>query len=327
MQRLLEAPGAAGARADGGREDGEREGCWWGGAPAGSAGALRPAAGSRRPVDPGLAGGLRAWLEDGVAPAVAARALVSGPVLIDRWSLAAGHHERVSGAGDLTAGHLSGGNLSGGHQTVLAVRQAMVGSLFRQLVVTGTIGKPFDDAVAGLRVDDRGEQVVAFVGNLRRATRDRLRRDVEHHGRSMAARWPAMAPGWLPRTTARLSAGIAGGRVVLMATAALVLGPPAERHSSVCLVDVRAGGPMEEHASGRRYLALVETLRSGAPPCRVATYYPGTGQLVVEDPTDEALASTVVDVVDAVGRLAGGGTGGGGTGGGGRARSGHGADR
>lgn len=254
--------------------------------------ALRPDAGGRRPVDPGLAGGLRAWLEDGVAPLVGDRLPGAAPIVVDRWG--ASPTARTSGA------------VGGGRApiTVAAARQAMVGCLFRQLVVTGTISRPFADAVAGLRASRWEAEVVRFVSALPRATRNALRQEVDAHGLAMAAQWSPLPAGWLPRTTARLCVPVAGGRVLLRATAALVLGAPPVDRAAHCVLDVRASWPHEVHAADRRFLALLETLRAGAPPCRIATWYPATGHLDTEDPTDTSLAATVPTVVDAVRRLA-----------------------
>lgn len=269
--------------------------------------ALRPGTAQRPLVDAGLAGGLRAWLEDGVAAALGAGWAGGGagdqgvegaaagagavPVVVDRWSMTS------AGSGEDERGDLGGPRL-----TVAAARQAMVECLFRQLVTVGCVGRPFDDAVAGLRLTVRGAEVVAFVSSLPRAQRDLLRRDVTAHGRAMAAGWPALPSAWLPRTTARRSVPLSGGRVVLRATAPLALGAPAARRSSVCLVDVRAGGPNPEHGVDRRLLALAETLCAGAPPCRVATYYPSSSHVETEDPDDGTLAATVVAVLDALHR-------------------------
>lgn len=284
--------------------------------PADVLSALRPDADRRSLVDPGLAGGLRAWLEDGVADALATACpaapaagedadriagrvagRVAGEVaVVDRWALA-----RSSSSGD--------GAVAERRATVAGARQAMVGCLFRQLVTTGAIGRPFDDAIAGLRVAHRGAEVVAFVSSLPRATRHALRRDVVAHADALVAGWPPLPPRWLPRTTARRRVPLAGGRAALRTTVPLVLGQPAGRRASVCLVDVRAGDPRPEHGDDRRFLALVETLCGGAPPCRVASYYPFASHLEVEDPDDGSLASTVVAVLDALHRRVGSGPG------------------
>ncbi len=240
----------------------------------------------RSPVDRGLSGGLRAWLDDELAEA-AGKAAGGTPLVVDRWSL----HGTPPVVADL------GRPLA---ITGAAARQALVRVLFRQLVVTGRIDQPFDDAVAGLRLSAWGGAVVDVVASLPPAARATLRREVTAAGRAMAADLPALPPSWLPRTTARRSAPLAGGAVVLRATASLALGQPADERASVCLVDVRAGEPLDEHRHDRRYLALVETLCAGAPPCRVATYYPRHGHLETDDPTDEDLASAVTTVVAAV---------------------------
>lgn len=299
MTDLLDRPATAGPLAAGG---GDATTCHVRAHPTTDHGgvlrhALRPDADGRRAVDPGLAGGLRAWLEDGVAPYVAGRPSGAGPLVVDRWSAA-----RLP-----PADH--SGEAGGGRLTVEGARQAMVACLFRQLVVAGTVRSPFADAMAGLRSDGWGEGVVRFVSALPRATRQALRREVDAHGSAMAAGWPVLPGGWLPRTTARLCAPLAGGRVLVRATASLVLGAPPSDRSSRCLVDVQAGEPRGEHGTARRLLALVETVRSGAPPCRVATYYPATGHLDTEDPTDVTLAATVPAVVEAVRRRTGGAPG------------------
>jgi hypothetical protein len=84
--------------------------------------------------------------------------------------------------------------------------------------------------------------------------------------------------------------------VVVAGTIDLVLGAPPARRSSVCVVEVRAGGPDGAGAGGRRLLALLETLRSGAPPCRAATYDARSGRLDAEEPTDDQLAEMVREV-------------------------------
>lgn len=250
--------------------------------------ALRPPLAGRSPVDRGLAGGLRAWLDDELA--AGGEAAGGAALVVDRWSVT-GTPPVVAELGRPPA------------VTGAAARQALVRVLFRQLVVTGRIGQPFDDAVAGLRLSAWGGAVVDFVASLPAAARAQLRREVADAGRAMAADLPALPPSWLPRTTARRSAPLAGGAVVLRATASLALGQPAAERASVCLVDVRAGEPLDEHRHDRRYLALVEALCAGAPPCRVATYYPRHGHLEADDPTDEDLASAVPAVVAAVAAL------------------------
>jgi hypothetical protein len=63
---------------------------------------------------------------------------------------------------------------------------------------------------------------------------------------------------------------------------------------------------MPEHRADVHYYALLETLRSGAPPFRVATYYCSTGEIDAEEVTEEVLIASVQRTLDALERIAGG---------------------
>jgi len=88
--------------------------------------------------------------------------------------------------------------------------------------------------------------------------------------------------------------------VVLGATVSLVMGPAATDRSSTCLLEVTTS-PLDGTAARRLgVLALLETLRSGAAPLRVASLSTSTGESLVIDATDDALTAAVGDVVGAV---------------------------
>ncbi len=180
------------------------------------------------------------------------------------------------------------------------VRAAMATALFRQLVTTGHLGDPVADAVEALASDDRSAELVAFASGLGPEERRVLADQVANDAATMASRWPKIPPGWLPRTADRLTVPLAGGRVVLAGVADLVLGAPPVDRASVCLVEIRSAAPTEAHRRARTYLGLLETLRSGAPPCRVATYYSQTGVLDIEELPDEELGRLVGDVLTSI---------------------------
>lgn len=271
---------------------------------------------ARRPrVDPGLAGGLREWLEDGVAEA--AGALPSGipPVLVSRRSLVAASALSLDPGTQVDrAGSADPVRPDGGATRVVTVplaRGALVGMLFRQLVTTGRIGDPIADALAALQVDDRSADIVDFLRRLPAGERAAVHREVAAHAAILVSRWPAVAPGWLPRTRDRCSIPLAGGRIVLAGVMDLVLGAPSEGPASVCLVDVRSGERRAEHRADLHFHGLLETLRSGAAPFRLATYYTGSGEIDAEDVPDALLTAAVRRTLDGVAfqcRLAAGGT-------------------
>lgn len=256
------------------------------GAPADLLERLRGDAARRLRVDPGLAGGLREWLEDGVADAIAGSAPSDLAVVVDRWALAAdGHGPRVP------------------EVTVPLARGAMVAALFRQHVTTGQIGDPVADALAALGVDERSGPIVEYLQGLAPGARAALHREVAAHAQLLASSWPPVAPGWLPRTADRLSIPLAGGRVVLTGVVDLVLGAAPGDRASVCLVDVRSER-RAEHRADRHFHGLLETVRAGAPPFRLATYYTATGEVDVDDVDDELLFDAVRRCVEGVRRCA-----------------------
>lgn len=229
--------------------------------------ALRAPAGTRAAVDPALAGGLRAWLEDGVSALVPP----DGRVVVS----------------DAATG----------------LRPAFARILLR-LALSGVVpARPFDDALGACAAAGSGSWLVASVAGLRAHQLAALRREAAADAATIAARWRRPPSGWLPRTCERICVPLAGGAVELRATADLVLGAPAQGTASVCLVGVAAGDPArasarETHASrARRFLALVETLRSGAAPFRVATYHSESGVLVADDVSGGMLRRAVREVL------------------------------
>ena len=268
---------------------------------------LRGEGAGRAPVDPYLAGGLRAWLEDAaalVADGTGAPGLAGGP----GGGIAAvgGGREMpgrslIVGMPDVAAATCDAArqsSRSGGEQAGFAVaRLALARTSFRlALAGAGLVrGDPFGEALSALRSAGGVPRLIATMSDADTAA---LRAAVAHDAAGIAADWRPPPPSWLPRTAERLCAPLAAGAVLLRATADLALGSPPQSTASVCLVSLRVGRPGEGDISARRFLALLETLRSGAPPFRVATYHPGQRELVCEDVTDSMLAAAVHDVLE-----------------------------
>jgi hypothetical protein len=231
-------------------------------------------------VDPGLAGGLRAWLEDEVVDL--ARSVPDGA------SVLVGPRGLIGGNGSAAAPAAP---------TVALARGALVGALFRQLVVTGRIGHAMADATAALAVAGTDDAILSFVDRLPVAERATLAADVRRQAQTMARQWPKVPAAWSPRTGELVSAPLAGGRAVMHGRLDLVLGGPSDGRASVCLVDVRSGERRADHGAERGFHALLETLRSGAQPFRAATYYPASGDIDIEDVTESRLAAAVEAVV------------------------------
>jgi hypothetical protein len=112
--------------------------------------------------------------------------------------------------------------------------------------------------------------------------------------------WPPLNPRWRPCTESKRRVDFFGERIVLQGKVDLTVGSASGTTAGKVLVDLKTGGFSPTHLDDLRYYALLETIRSGVPPRRVASHYLDSGNLVPEDITEAALDSAVARVVDAV---------------------------
>ena len=233
---------------------------------------LRGDAAARPHFDPGLAGGLRAWLEDAAYDVVTARGEHAAPLFLGPRQLLGSPDERQDDDG-----------LSDG-----LVVSRLVHALLRQLVTAGDVGDPLADALDALRASGGGA-VVHHVESLPDAARSTLSDTLAAHARNLDGLVPRFAPGWMPRTDDRVAIPLGGGRVILHGTFDLVVGLPQPRTASLCALGVSTGGPWASERRSLHYLSLLETLRSGTPPFRLALLESASGRYGVEDVREEHL--------------------------------------
>ncbi|MDA3007784.1 MAG: PD-(D/E)XK nuclease family protein [Actinomycetota bacterium] len=89
------------------------------------------------------------------------------------------------------------------------------------------------------------------------------------------------------------------GPIVFGGKVDLVLGVAAGAESRKVVIDLKTGVTRAEHLDDLRFYALVETLRTGVPPRKVASFYLAAGNAVVEDVTVDLLRSAIRRTVDA----------------------------
>lgn len=116
--------------------------------------------------------------------------------------------------------------------------------------------------------------------------------------------WPPLPARWVPRTETGLGADLCGGRIVLRGKVDLALGIARGDEARVLIVDLKTGRGQTRHLDDLRFYALVQTLRVGVPPFRVASYYLDTATFHAEDVTAELLDITAGRTVDAVAKMA-----------------------
>jgi hypothetical protein len=160
------------------------------------------------------------------------------------------------------------------------------------------------DGLAALAVDDRQSDLVGWVERLSGTERGELGAEVERQAEGLRRRWPALDPSWLPRTQEAMRVRLVDGAFELSARVDLAIGRPAGDVASVAIVEVKSGARRAEHRADLHFSALLETLRSPAPPFVVATYYTRTGELDVDPVTDELLIGAARRTLMGVRRLA-----------------------
>lgn len=113
-----------------------------------------------------------------------------------------------------------------------------------------------------------------------------------------ADEFPPLKLSWRPRLESSLSTALCAERIWLRGRVDLALGRPSGTTAGVLIVDFKTGRPGRAGADDLRFYALLETLRSGVPPFRVASWYLDSGQCHAEDVTEDLLASAARRVVD-----------------------------
>ena len=237
----------------------------------------------------GLAGGLRAWLEDAAFAAVTARGDDAPP-------LSAGPRRLLGASGGV-------GALDGDRPLEARVLARLVRAVFRQLVTVGMIGDPLRDALDAVRADGGAADLVRHVETMERGAREALARTVQVHAAHLGLVVPRFSPACMPRSDDRVAIPLAGGRVVLAGVFDLLLdvGWSVGAEGSLCAIAVTVDGPRDRARWTLHYLALLELLRSGRPPFRLALLDSATGSYSVEDVREEHLRAVAAHVAEWLG--------------------------
>ena len=256
---------------------------------------LRDGSGQRPRFDPGLSGGLRAWLEDAAADLVARRGEDAAPLFLGPRLLWDGPAPAADPAGRPDDPF-----------PAEWVRSCLVRALFTQVVTTGQVEDPLGDALDALRVDPSRADMVRHLDELPQAARAALAPSLRTHVENLMHLTPRFAPAWLPRTHDRVAIPLAGGRVVLSGVFDLLVGAPVPGRATLCALGLTTGGRWAQARTALHYLALLETLRSGTPPFRLALLHSAAGRYGVEDVLEEHLRTIVSHVFVRMSALGGG---------------------
>jgi len=116
--------------------------------------------------------------------------------------------------------------------------------------------------------------------------------------------FPPLRREWRPRTDTPILVKLCAERLSLKGKPDLAFGQARGSEAGVVIVDLKTGGSYPHHFDDLRFYALLQTLKVGVPPFRVATYYLDSATFHAEDVTPATLEIAAGRVVDGVGKIA-----------------------
>jgi hypothetical protein len=161
-------------------------------------------------------------------------------------------------------------------------------------------GELVDEAIA--RTTESDTSLGDWLQTITEADRADLRSAAVDGVSAFLELWPPLQPKWRPRCESKVGADLLGDRIHLAGKVDLTIGAAEGMRAGKVLIDLKTGGFSPSHLDDLRFYALIETIKLGVPPRRVATQYLDTGKLVPEDVTEAALASAARRVAEGVHR-------------------------
>ena len=186
---------------------------------------------------------------------------------------------------------------------------AAVGTVAHKAIeLSASLGHPHglaalvDLAMERLCADpERG--IGAWLGDASEVERAEVRGGAIDRAVKFEDEFPPISRSWRPRLESTLLTSLCGDRIVVRGKVDLALGQARGTTAGVLIVDFKTGRPWRAHADDLRFYALLETLRSGVPPFRVASWYLDSGQCHHEDVDEDLLHTALRRLVDGARKL------------------------
>jgi len=112
--------------------------------------------------------------------------------------------------------------------------------------------------------------------------------------------FPRLSPKWRPVAESRTYVELLGRRVVLAGKVDLTLGTGRPDAANKVIIDLKSGNPSPTHRPDLWFYALLETIKLGVPPRKVATYYLDAAQPEADDVTVGVLWAAAHRAVEGV---------------------------
>jgi hypothetical protein len=158
-----------------------------------------------------------------------------------------------------------------------------------------------DEALA--RLVDAESSIGPWLAALPEGVRADLRSEAVDLVSAFQECFPPLEPSWRPRTETGIRVELFDGLIQLSGRVDLTLGAPRGDEPRKVILDMKTGTAAAHHRDDLRFYALLETIRMGVPPRRLATYYLDAGRAEVEDVTPSVLESALARTIDGTRQL------------------------
>jgi hypothetical protein len=153
------------------------------------------------------------------------------------------------------------------------------------------------------RLVDAESSIGPWLAGLHQGVRADLRSEAVDLVSAFLECFPPLEPNWRPRTETAIRVELFDGLIHLTGRVDLTLGAPRGDEPRKVIIDMKTGSAAAHHRDDLRFYALLETIRMGVPPRRLATYYLDAGRAEVEDATPALLESALARTVDGTRQL------------------------
>lgn len=157
-----------------------------------------------------------------------------------------------------------------------------------------------EEALAALEFGD--QNISEFIAELSTSDRAQLRSDAVDLVTKFDECWPPLKNSWRPVTESKVRLELLDS-VVMQGKIDLTLGRAEGTRAGKVLIDLKSGRFRPQHLHDLRFYALVETVRIGVPPRRLASYYLDEGRFHAEDVTEELLHSAADRTIDGINKM------------------------
>jgi len=158
-------------------------------------------------------------------------------------------------------------------------------------------------AIAAYLADEQDASLGPYLAGASRLEMAELRASANDVVVQFLECFPPLRREWRPRTDTPILVKLCADRITLRGKPDLAFGQARGSESGVLILDLKTGWSYPHHFDDLRFYALLQTLKVGVPPYRVASYYLDSATFHHEDVTPATLEIAAGRTVDGVRKI------------------------